>query len=247
MSYRSRSVRIQAKKTKRKLITTIIIIILLVYGGVKWIIPGFIGEVGVITGFFKTPKPVEKSVADSEILAPPVIFLPYEATNSSKINIGGYATSSKVKIYVNDQLKNITDVSIDGKFNIEDIKLELGENKIYGKSSDEKDHESLPSQTINLLYDNQTPSLKINEPEDGKEIQGDKKVTVSGKTDPDAQIYINDTRLIVNPVGEFSTSYNLNDGENTLIIKAQDKASNSKSETRKVIYKPDTSPSPSPN
>lgn len=246
MAYRTRSIRIQSKKTKRKILIRLAIIVFLLYAALAWIIPGFIGQLGVITGFFKTPKPIEKSVADNEVLAPPVIFIPYEATNSAKINIGGYTTSPKVKIYVNDELKGIIDVTLDGKFEATDITLVLGDNKIYGKSSDEKDQESLPSQTINLIYDNEPPSLKITSPDDGKEVEGDRKITVSGKTDSDAQIYISGARSIVNSDGTFSTTYNLNDGENNLVIKAQDKSSNSKEETRKVIYKSNTTPSPSP-
>lgn len=246
MSYQSRSIRIQAKKSKRKLLTTIIVIILLLYGTLNWILPSFIGGVGYVKGVFTPDKLVEKPISETEILAPPVIFIPYEATNTAKINIKGYANGSKIKLYLNDELKEIVDVQLDGNFTAENVSLKLGENNIYGKSADDKDQESLSSKTITISYDNQEPSLIVSEPDGDKEASED-KITVSGQTDPEGQIFINSTRLIVGSDGKFSTSFPLTEGENNLVIKAVDKASNSTEITRKITFKkPEESPSPTP-
>lgn len=241
MSYKTRSARRVAKKSRRNFFASIIIIVLLLYATISWILPEFIGGVGFIKGFLKDPETTlnEVSVADNPTLAPPVLNIPYEATNSSKIGIKGYATSnSKVKIYLDDRLEDTVEVDLDGTFVVEDIELSIGTNNLYGKTVDEKDNESLPSKTLRVIFDNEKPKLEVTEPNDGKEVTGDKKVKIAGKTDPEAQIYINNSRIIVNSEGNFSQDLPLNDGDNNFTIKAQDSASNSVEVVRRVVFKP---------
>ena len=97
----------------------------------------------------------------------------------------------------------------------------------------------MPSKTLKITYDNEKPVLEISEPEDGKLIKGgDKKVKVSGKSSTDAQVFVNGTRIVLGNEGGFTTDMSLNDGENTITIKAQDNASNNVELERKVIYEP---------
>lgn len=239
--YRSRyRARKLARQSRRNFFVTILIIILLLYATLTWILPFIING----TSFVKDSlHPSKKVVADdnkNSSLAPPVLNIPYEATNTAQIDIKGYGTPhSKVTIYLDDDKKDTAEVSADGTFEFKNISLVLGTNNIYGKSVDEENHESLSSKTFKIIYDNEKPKLNINEPEDGKKIQGgDKKIKITGKTEEGAQIYINDSQIIVDKDGNFSTEVSLNDGDNNFNIKALDKTSNSTEVSKIVTYQP---------
>lgn len=236
MAYR-RSVRRVASKSKRNLLITFILIIGLLYLAIAWILPNFINFLGSFNSAIKQPK--EKTDDLSITLGPPVLNIPNESVNTSEIDIKGYANpNSKVKIFVDDQEVKIVDVTEDGSFNAQGISLALGTNNIYGKTIDENGKESLPSKTFKIIYDNEKPSLSISEPDDNKQIQGERKLKISGKTETGVQVFINNTQVIVDAEGNFSTIVSLNDGENNFNIKAQDSASNTEEVSRKVTYTP---------
>ena len=128
-------------------------------------------------------------------------------------------------------------MSSDGSFIIENVSLVLGTNNIYGKTLDEGE-ESLPSKTIRVLYDNEKLPLAIFEPEDGKKIQGERKLRISGKTEPGARVFINGSQTIVDKDGNFFTEQLLNDGDNNFNIRAEDSATNITEVERSVSFTP---------
>lgn len=236
MSYSSRKI---SKNAKKKLIYTILFVIFLAYASLNWVLPNLIDGLGTIKDSINPSEKKIERISDQEVLAPPILNIPYEATNTAVINIRGYAQpETTVKIYSDDSLKQEVGTGSDGSFIALEIDLVIGTNNINAKAfKDEK--ESLLSKTFRIIYDRDRPTLSIYEPQDGKEIQGgDKKVKVVGKTDGDAQIYVNGSRLVLESGGTFSTEININEGENTITIKAQDSASNTTEMTRKVIFTP---------
>lgn len=235
--YRSRrSHRRLAKKARFRFMATLIITAFLIYATITWILPGFINGLSFVANLFKPPSPaISKSVKTS--LAPPVLNIPYEATNSGQISVKGYATpKTKVLIFVDESQAGETESKEDGSFEVSNISLTLGTNAIFGKTG-EKDAESLPSKTIKIFYDNDKPLLEIYEPEDNKEVQGDKKVKVSGKTEAQARVFVNEVQAIINPDGTFSLDFSLNEGENILTVRSQDQATNTTEIQRRVIFK----------
>lgn len=236
--YNSRSAKRIAKKSKRNFFITIILITGLMYATLQWILPSVIGGVGLINSKIKPTKKIVDTNFDS--LAPPVIDIPFEATNTAKINITGYAPpDSKVELLIDDSIKDTTTTKENGSFEFTDISLSLGINNISGKTVDEKGTESMSSKTLYIYYSNESPNLKVSDPEDNRTIQGgDKKITIKGKTDADIKIYVNETRIITNSDGNFSSEQPLNDGDNNFTIKAIDKAGNETSLLRKVTYNP---------
>lgn len=243
MSYKYRSrrkIKKLARNSKRNFIITLVVIAFLIYSTITWILPSFIGGISFIKDIVNPSKQPIIPSSETATLAPPVFNIPYEATNTAEIDIRGFATAnSKVKLYIDDELKETVDASEDGSFTFKNISLSLGTNNIYGKTIDNANKESLPSKTIKLFYDNEKPSLVISEPEDGKKIQGgDKKIKVSGRTDSEVKVYINDNQIIVDKDGNFSIDQPLNEGDNIISVKAQDLASNSIEEQRKVTYNP---------
>lgn len=227
------------RKSRNKFLFTIIITIFLVYALFAWILPGLIGGLSYMNRFKSTPS-TEPSLPQDASLAPPVLNIPYESTNTAAIKISGYASpKTTIQIYIDDELRTTAQTDDGGSFTTEDLSLNLGTNNIYGKTADNKGIQSLASKTIQIIYDNEKPELEIKEPEDNKTINGgEKKVTIAGSTEPNSSVTINDTRVIINNDGSFSKTIDLNDGENNIIITTKDKAGNSTKISRKVVYQP---------
>ena len=239
MTYRTRSTRRLARKSRRNFLSTIIISALLIYATFFWILPNLINGLDTVKSFINPDQKKFQDISENPSLAPPVLNIPYEATNSSVIDIVGFTTpNSKVKIFVDDSLEAQVQAEDDGSFTAKNINLNLGTNNIYGKSIDDKDQESLPSKTIRLIFDNEKPVLEVSEPEDGKTFQGERKIKVLGKTETGAKVFINDTQAIVSSDGSFNSIFNLNDGENILTIKSEDLSKNFDEITRKVTFQP---------
>lgn len=237
--YRSRkSARRLAARTKRNFIVTLVMVGILIYSTFTWVLPFFINSIGVVKNTIQHPQKNAQPLFEEPILAPPVLSIPYEATNTAQINIAGFGTPNlKVKLYLDDSPIQTTDVSPEGSFSFENIDLSLGTNNIYAAALDDNNKESLPSKTIKLFYINEKPSLVITEPEDGKKIQGgDKKVKVSGKTDPGVKVFVNDSQVIVDGSGNFATDQPVNDGDNVISITAQDLALNTSEIQRTINY-----------
>lgn len=243
-----RSARRLVKRSQRNFIVTLFLIAIILYATVKWVLPYFVNSVGFVKNFFNSEeKPAEK-VTENAQLAPPILNIPFEATPTAEIDIKGYATpNSKVKLFLDDESKQTVDVSENGDFMFLNVSLNLGINNIYAKSLDEKNQESLPSKTMRIIFDDEKPTLNLNEPEDNEQVLGsadktiqggDKKVKFSGNTEIDAQVFINGNQLIVDKDGNFSTELPLNEGENMFDIKAKDSATNEVEISRRVIYQP---------
>ncbi len=243
MSYKYRSRRSSrklARKSRTNFIISLCLIAFLVYATLTWILPFLINGVGSVKGTLSPAKKVVVESSKNSTLAPPVLNISYEATNTAQINIRGYGTTnSKVAIFLDDEKKDTADVSEDGTFEFKNIRLVIGTNNIYGKSIDEKNQESLPSKTLRIIYDNEKPKLSISEPQDNKKIQGgDKKIKIAGNTQINAQIFINGSQIIVDKDGNFSSDQTLNEGDNDFNIKAIDQAGNSTEMSRKITYQP---------
>lgn len=240
MSYRTRSARRISKKSRRNFFITIILIGFIIFATLNWILPTFIGGVGFVKETINPSQKQKSPLEGDPMLAAPVLNIPYEATGSSEIEIKGFTTpSSKVKLFIDDEEIKTVQTEEDGSFVFQNVSLNMGINNIYAKSVDDKDKESLPSKTFKITYDNDKPSLSISEPEDNKKIQGgDKKTKVSGSTEPGVKVLVNDSQVVVNADGNFSTEIQINEGDNTITIKSVDLAGNTTEIQRKVTFQP---------
>lgn len=237
--YRSYSARRIIRRSRRNLIITFFLIIVLLYATINWVLPGFVNILGSINNIIKQPPNKDKADQLNSTLAPPVLTIPYEATNTAKIDISGYSNpNSRVKIFVDEKEVETVAVLDDGSFLAKDIALSFGTNSISAKSIDEYNEESLPSKTFKIILDLEKPPLSINEPEDNKIITDERKLKISGKTEQNAQIFINNSQIIVDKDGNFSAGMQLNDGDNIFNIKSIDRASNFEEVSRRVIFQP---------
>lgn len=237
-TYTPRSVRHERNKVRNRIIIAIVAVIVLGYLFLTWGLPVLIGGLTYITHF--NSKPVTKVASDEDVaIPPPVLNIPFEATNSAALSINGYTTpDTKVEIYFDDELKTTVDVKSDGSFSTPEIPLALGTNNINGKTM-MGDKKSLFSKTIKLYYDSEKPKLDVSSPTDNQEIKGgDKKVRVAGNTDPQNSVSVNGSTVIVNGAGDFASDVNINEGDNTITIVATNRFGNSTSVERKVKYTP---------
>jgi hypothetical protein len=225
------------KKAKNRMIFTIVLVIVLGYALLVWILPTLIGSLSFVNKFKKQPVAIQ--VVEDTTIAPPVLNIPYEATSTGTIKVHGYAQPhTKVEIYLEDVVASSITTNADGEFVSDDIDLTLGTNNLSGKTVDEKNHSSLSSKPIRIIYDNEKPKLDVSSPSDGHQQKGDRRITVSGSTDPDdsVSVSVNNSRVVTNGSGGFSHSVELSDGDNTITITATDSAGNSTQVVRKATY-----------
>lgn len=229
------------RKSKKNFLLTLIICGFLIFILFAWFIPTFIGSLSFLNRY-KQPVKATKSVSESASLAPPVLNIPYEATNTASIFIHGYASpETSVEIYLNDELASTAKSSSDGSFISNQVSLDLGKNSISGKTIDAQGNKSYGSKPIIISYSNEKPILELNNPADNQTITGgDKKITVSGKTNDDQEItvLINGNRTIVSSDGSFTKAVEINEGDNNISVTATDKAGNTTEIKRKVVYQP---------
>jgi bacillopeptidase F len=200
-----------------------IIIVLLVFGN------QFLIGIGAVLEKLKgsdEPKNESKSI---EYISPPVLNPIQDATNKSEIDITGYTTSSDVVIlvYVNDKLSGNTEVENDNTFKVSGLKLIRGENKITAKSESPMKSRSEFSNAVTIRYLDEEPKLEIKSPSDGQIYKKDQSpIRISGVTDRNVKVTVNDFWAISEENGEFTYLYNLKDGDNSLKIVATDEAGN---------------------
>ncbi len=169
---------------------------------------------------------------------PPHINTLPKFTKDNKIKVSGRAEAgSTLRFFQNDsQIKEFV-VPETSSFEIE-VKLFNGHNSFYATATDNAGNENR-SQLWNVLYDLEPPAVEVTNPQDGASFFGDEKIVdVSGKTEAEAQITVNDRVAIVNSNGEFSQKITLSDGENTITVIATDQAENKTERTIKVTYTP---------
>lgn len=91
------------------------------------------------------------------------------------------------------------------------------------------------------LYNFQkNPVLEISSPDSDITVENE-TLLVSGKTDDQTRVTVNDKEVKVNSEGEFESEYTLNEGKNLIVIKAN-RANNQSKETqiiRTVTYAPE--------
>lgn len=242
--YATFSVRRHERKLRNRLIFSLIVSLVIIYLVLFWGVPTIIDQLSTLRGDSKiTPKPASDS---GLILAPPTFDLPFEATNSASIKLKGYSTpNSKVEIYLDDSLVDSAQAAENGSFQSKEIELNLGTNNFHGISTDERDNKSLPSKEIKLIFSSEKPPLSVLQPIDSQQFTQERKILISGKTDPSKGITVkvNDSRVILDAHGNWQDYLELKNGDNIITIEAKDSAGNLSQITRKVTFTPDTQPS----
>lgn len=219
----SRLARKESKKLVRQTIVmagaAIAVIVIFIYV----ILPSFIKILNVILGD-------SSSVEISDDIPPqaPVISAPLEATSSATIKITGFSEpNSQVVFVLNGEKSDEFAVEDDGSFENE-LTLDQGENSLTLYAIDEAGNESNATKSYVIVFDNQPPMLEVSSPIDGEIIVGKNNqiLSVSGKTEPEAKVYVNGKVTFPNTEGNFTYTFRLEEGENIITVESIDEGGN---------------------
>lgn len=228
----SRLIEKEEKKAVRQSIFYVCLSILLVIGFLLYGLPLFFSLFLKIFG--------GGSVSQTNDFPPqvPVLSAPVNATSSANLPIIGY-TEAQVEVIIVRNGSQIDSVTADdkGAFEVE-VTLEKGTNTIAAFSKKDKLESDL-SKEYNVVLDTEKPLLEVDEPKDGQEFESraNQTITIKGKTDKDAKVSINGRIVYPLSDGTFSSSFQLQEGENTIEFIALDAANNETKVERKVKFK----------
>ncbi len=170
----------------------------------------------------------------------PIFNAPPSATNNKEFELSGFA-EAKSQVFIVHNGNQIADLTVGDDATFKQlIELQEGENYIQAYSKDSAENESVLSKEYVVVLDTQSPSLVLAETiEDGMQIIGkeNKSLTLSGVTESNAKVAINDRFLFARADGSFSYQVQLSEGENLIKFVITDKAENSIEQELHLQYK----------
>ena len=235
-TFSSRLKRFEEQRLRTRLLLALIgsvtVLILIAVFGFRLFV-SFAGMLGQMQGSEPTPVPTV-----SALVIPPYLDPLPAATGSGTLIITGRGQpSSSLILYVNDVQSKSVPIGTDGTFLISSLKLTDGTYSLKAKTADSVGKKSDFSNEVHTIIKRKPPALEITAPNDNITVNGDSNLlNVTGKTEEDTDVHINDRFVVVHPDGSFTYPYPLQDGENNLQIKATDQAGNSTVVSRKVTY-----------
>jgi len=221
----SRKIRREKKKVLSQSFMMIGVALILLLAFIFIIIPNFFN---FVTNFLNTSTPFQE--VDDIPPQIPIISAPVNATNSAQLSISGFGEPEAEVIFIlNGTKDDAVVIQADGSFEV-GLEIEEGENRISAYSIDKAKNESSITRDYTTILDTVAPQIQLIEPEDGAEFEtrANQSITLRGMTDEDTstRVYVNDKLVFPKADGSFSYTYRLDEGENKLIIRAQDKAGN---------------------
>ena len=221
---RSRISKKQQQKIKRQTIFIVIIAISLLAVFIFFIMPQFIR---LADGFLNGSGGLVES-QDQVPPQTPILAAPVSATNSASLPISGVGEAgSQVVLVVNGEQSKDVKIDDGGEFKFTAFLTE-GENALAVFSIDEAGNESVQTREYSVQLDTLAPEIEIESPEDGISIELRKNqiTTIKGTTEPQAKVFINDRLVYAKSNGSFSMSFKLEEGENKLKFKVEDRGGN---------------------
>lgn len=222
----SRLTRNAEKQSKKQFILfgigTIIIIFLLVQFAGSLL--GLFGN--IIFGIRGDDNEISQNNQIDEVLFPPSLNNIPNATSSAQINISGTSDyiDGEIFLYVNGKEVDSVDLDNNQKFTFRKVDLKNGENRVkvyYSINNKQSDF----SQEYVVTSSSEKPELEISSPSNGTTFKkADKRINVSGKTDPSSSVSVNGFRAVVNFEGEFSYLLELNEGDNKISVESTNEA-----------------------
>lgn len=223
--YRSRLQRRKDEDITKKTIlmglsTLLIIVLILVFG-----LP-FLVKFSILLGEAKSRG--DKNETEKVLPPlPPRLIIPFEATNSSVININGFAeANTNIELLINDVSMGKTDSNEEGVFKFENLNLEIGENFIMAIAANEIGGKSEASSPISVVYDNKSPEIVMINPVEESLKVDTADFDVIGRSEPEVSVTINNRIAMVDDSGLFKLKFQLNSGKNDIEIIVTDMAGN---------------------
>jgi len=226
--------RVQEKKMKNTILLYVGILFVVLYFIFTFGIELLLNTSSFVSGLFPQPSIKLARKNEDNFTSVDISSIP-QATNSAKIIVSGSILNFDVVDFYLNKIKVKEIVSSGDIFNEEIGDLEKGENSIYvtAKSNDSKIEKT--TITYKVFYKSEKPKLEITEPSDNS-TTNIYEIKVSGNTDKETYIHINELPVVVDANGSFETSVRLKDGDNQIVATAVDIAGNTETKTLKVTY-----------
>lgn len=177
-------------------------------------------------------RPDEKYVEENKNKpAKPFLKSEKEATNEDKVSLDGVAGSGqKVTLFKDNNKAGEAIADSDSKFTFSDIDINTTQDsttEFYVVSKNDKGEESEQSNLVKIKFDKKKPDLTISSPNNDDRIKSfSRSLQVTGKTESDAKVTVNERVASVNQNGEYSATIALVDEVNTIKVESTDKAGN---------------------
>lgn len=180
-------------------------------------------------------KKNKRADEDKFVPVPEIDPLP-RVTKEQNIKVTGTSLLGlSVALYLNGSKDNEMEVSDDGTFEF-NVALTEGENILKAKSIKEE-KESEFSDAVIISYKKSGPELSIDSPKDGESVSWPNPYNVTGKTEQDITVTVNDFQAIISG-DTWSYALTLKDGENEVRVVATDLAGNKTEKIIKINYSP---------
>ena len=235
----SRLTRRSEKQSKKQLYASVIGIVVVIFVALNFgplLISGLGGFIDTLSG---KSKQVTSLRSDADLRPPQLDPLP-QGTTEELITVMGRAfyEDGKVELFLNNSSYEIVRLNNSQDFEIEDVKLEQGENILKARMI-RNNKESDFSQDYKISYLKDEPKLEISFPNDGASFsKADQEINIRGTTDPENAVKINDFIAIVDTEGNFSYILKLKEGENKIKIVAANLAGKTSEKEITVSYSP---------
>jgi bacillopeptidase F len=220
----------------KRLTKTLTVIVLIIVGLIASVTM-FGPKIASLFGFISVHR--NDVTVEPEALATPPIFSDVpQATKNDSVTINGITDSgSIVKLFVNGPEVANTTADNDGLFTFTNVMLIKGHNTVFAKSVGSSGKLSESSEILDVLYDDQSPEIKITNPKGGSIVRNlDKRILVTGTVNKKSTVKINDRLAITKPDLTFELLIGVEEGDVTIKIDATDEAGNTKTEKITVHY-----------
>jgi hypothetical protein len=234
MPRRSRLSKAGIRKSRNTMILSILGIIAILFLLFRYGIP-LISDASFLFGkVTSVPEDNEEEKNETFVPVPRLDSLP-KATKEESVKVTGKSISGlDILIYVNGDMVNEVSTDTEGDFESV-VELSSGENLIKAKAKKNETTSDF-SKTVSITVKKEGPELTIDSPSDGSNINGANPIEVKGKTDPDANVIVNDFQAITNSRGEWSYYLTLKGGDNEIKVTSTDAAGNKTEKTIRVNY-----------
>jgi len=226
----SRLIKKERQKLTKQIIWFSALSVLLILFFLFVVMPIF---VRVVNGIINT-NPINNDNEEVFIQAPALDAPPAYVANSS-LQVTGYGEEQAEIIFIINGSEDVTVLAADdGRFEAL-LELTEGENVISAYSQINSDQVSPVSKQYLVVLDTEPPVIELTSPEDGKTYNiKDQTLNVEGSTDPDAKVYLNERLIFPSSDGKFVSKFQLQEGDQTITIKAVDQAGNQSEVVRHI-------------
>lgn len=229
--------RVQERKMKNTIVTYVVILFVVIYFIFTYGLKILLGTSSFISNLFPQPSTKPATKVENSFNSIDISSIP-QATNSAKIIVSGSILNfDNLVFFINS--KKVKEVESSSDTFIQEIgDLEKGDNSIYIKASS-KDNKTTKNTIIyKVYYKSEKPKLEISDPTDNS-TTSNQEIKIKGNTDKETYVHVNDLPVVVDANGNFETTARLKEGENQIVVIAQDIAGNTETKSIKVIYQKD--------